>query len=278
MANKLLHDKILSSKTTLRLENRLRQEIQSYFNYTLIPSVKSRKNVNQSAFNNIITQYSNALYRLGASYTSKIANRELVSSEQDSNIKTDLVNYFTGLFWSKIAGLSAIQRVEPNLRPSQVISMEKDRLSSEMSALVAWKSFNAGIKSKGYELKNELKIADRNNWVGIYRKIWNKDFTGVNKQRIITDSKNNAERTSAVKNTEQRLKRGELDPNLADLFGEKFLIVWTFITMEDEKVCEICRGLETQQWQLDDPTVPDIPSDTHENCRCRLAFAEIIED
>jgi hypothetical protein len=222
--------------------------------------------------------YSSAFYGLGANYSSKIANNELLSSEKDYENAFNLVKGYNETFWNKINGLSAIQRVEPHLKPSKVISMEKDRLSSEMSALVAWKSFNAGIKSKGRELKDVLRTADRRGLIGVRRKIWNKNLTAVNNQKIIFDRKPNSERTMAVKKAELKLKKGELDFNLAYLFGEKFFIVWTFVTMDDERVCEECRDLETQQWDLDDPTVPNIPDDTHPNCRCRMAFAEIIED
>ncbi len=259
----LLQSNLPSSRLTSRLENRLRQEIQMYLNHTLIPALRSRKNVNPSPFNNIITQYSNACYRLGASYTSKIANRELLNSEQDSSTKTNLVNHFTETFWNKIRGLASIQRLELRLKPSQLISMEKDRLSSEMSALVVWKSFNSGITSKGQELKDDLSRVKRNGLVGTTRTIWNKDFTGIYKQRLITDRikpKPNPERTSQFTTEEEAA------------------MSFVLVTVQDERVCDICRGLEFESWALADPDMPKLPDDTHPNCRCVLLLAETQEE
>lgn len=249
---------MVSNKLVLRLENRLRWEIQAYLNHKVIPGLRSKQSRSKESFDNILSHYSNAFYRLGANYTAKIANRELLSSEADNRIQSDLVNYFTGIFWRKIEGLSAIQRVDPKLKPSRVISMEKDKISQDLSALVAWKSFNSGIKSKGIELQDQLKSVSRNGLVGQTRRIWSKDFTSINKQKLITDRIPNLERTSQSE--------------------EEAAMSFTFITQDDDLVCEICRGLELQTWALADPDIPTIPDDTHPNCRCFMMLAESEED
>lgn len=42
-----------------------------------------------------------------------------------------------------------------------------------------------------------------------------------------------------------------------------------FKTREDEKVCQICEPLNNNVYDVDDDTKPEIPDDTHPNCRCR---------
>ena len=42
-----------------------------------------------------------------------------------------------------------------------------------------------------------------------------------------------------------------------------------FKTREDEKVCPICEPLNNNVYDINDAGKPDIPDDTHHNCRCR---------
>lgn len=48
---------------------------------------------------------------------------------------------------------------------------------------------------------------------------------------------------------------------------EKIMV--TFTTRRDERVCPICEALDGNQYDIDDTNKPDIPNDTHPNCRCR---------
>jgi len=52
--------------------------------------------------------------------------------------------------------------------------------------------------------------------------------------------------------------------------------VMQWVTAMDDKVCaEYCQPLDGKQWQLDDPSIPTPPDDTHPNCRCHLQLVEI---
>lgn len=56
-------------------------------------------------------------------------------------------------------------------------------------------------------------------------------------------------------------------------------IVYVWVTSQDDKVCPICSRYEGQAWSFNDvDSIPDIPDDTHPNCRCiiQLSEAEVI--
>lgn len=42
-----------------------------------------------------------------------------------------------------------------------------------------------------------------------------------------------------------------------------------FVTRQDEKVCPICEPLNNNVYDINDSSKPEIPDDTHPNCRCR---------
>ena len=47
-----------------------------------------------------------------------------------------------------------------------------------------------------------------------------------------------------------------------------------WITAHDEKVCPICRELDSQEWNQDDPDIPEPPDSSHNNCRCYLELID----
>lgn len=52
-------------------------------------------------------------------------------------------------------------------------------------------------------------------------------------------------------------------------------IVYVWVTSQDDKVCPICSVYEGQVWPSDDTaSIPDIPDQTHPNCRCTLQLSE----
>jgi Phage Mu protein F like protein len=271
------HDNAPYTREVRQLESQLRLVLRTYFNRYVTRAL--RDNLNQIAirkgYSDSIYPFVQATYKLGAAYSSNIANKEFTNSVKDKEMIDSIYLNHNDRFMGLLKSIRNMQRTE-NRRDFQIFAGEKERIASQLSAELIWTSFNKGIKSKGQELN--VKHISRKGLQSMTREIRSEDLKKVNKQKIFVDRIQDKERTSQVTQVEKRLKKGELDPNLADLFGEKFFVVWTLVTMKDEKVCEICKDLETQDWDLDDPNVPDIPEDTHPNCRCRMAFAEIIED
>lgn len=60
--------------------------------------------------------------------------------------------------------------------------------------------------------------------------------------------------------------------NLFFVYLPSSIITKIFTTMEDEKVCEDCDGLDGEEYDQNDEA-PDIPDDTHPNCRCWYVIA-----
>lgn len=84
----------------------------------------------------------------------------------------------------------------------------------------------------------------------------------------------------AIKDIEGRL--AEQYPGLVPTFNpeQPFIrLVMEWVTASDDKVCDaMCGPLDGQQWEIDDPTIPMPPDDTHPNCRCRLQLSEVASD
>lgn len=52
-------------------------------------------------------------------------------------------------------------------------------------------------------------------------------------------------------------------------------VVYMWVTTIDERTCEYCVSLHGQTWELDDSdSIPNIPDETHPNCRCRIMLVE----
>ena len=83
--------------------------------------------------------------------------------------------------------------------------------------------------------------------------------------------------TSKVKQIIQPLTQSTEDGQVLEFdigFEIKKIPQLKWITQHDEKVCPICRELDGQMWQQDDPDLQQPPDDAHNNCRCYL---EIID-
>ena len=88
----------------------------------------------------------------------------------------------------------------------------------------------------------------------------------VMRQAIITKSQQ-------VLNPVAITTAAEGDNNILDTIINPVVYVW--VTSQDDKVCPICSGYEGQAWAFEDSMdIPDIPDDTHPNCRCTLQLSE----
>lgn len=81
-----------------------------------------------------------------------------------------------------------------------------------------------------------------------------------------------------IKDIEKRIARNfpGLGPIPLPEDPEANRTVMQWVTAMDDRVCfKFCQPLDGKQWELDDPTMPTPPDDTHPNCRCRLQLVEI---
>lgn len=65
----------------------------------------------------------------------------------------------------------------------------------------------------------------------------------------------------------------EADIEILDRLENPVVYVW--VTSEDDRVCPVCSRYEGQAWAYEDSMdIPEIPDDTHPNCRCVLQLSE----
>lgn len=65
----------------------------------------------------------------------------------------------------------------------------------------------------------------------------------------------------------------EADIEILDRLENPVVYVW--VTSRDDRVCPICSGYEGRAWAYEDSAdIPEIPDDTHPNCRCMLQLSE----
>ena len=55
----------------------------------------------------------------------------------------------------------------------------------------------------------------------------------------------------------------------------QFVDVFVWHTMNDERVCPLCAGLDGMEWTYNDPNMLVPPDDSHSNCRCALNIKPI---
>lgn len=265
------HDKTPYSKVNQRLERQLRQEIKLYINHQLIPSLRFPKTTRHLAFvqdnySKLILPYTKASYRLGAFYVSRIFNHEVANSVGDDSRVTQLHKDFYFNFTRKINALINMERTE-NRKSFQIIAAEKERIAGELSSEIAWTSYNQGVKCKGIEMT--VQGVPRRGLVSMKREIRSPDLKTVTTQKIFVD------RVQTKGETREQIAGRERTHALDT--AEEAKISFVFITQHDERVCEECRSMEFQSWAAADPDIPNIPDDTHENCRCILMVAESTE-
>jgi hypothetical protein len=250
------HDNIPSSREVRKLENQLRISLLNHFNHYLVPSLRFHQYIGKT-YGTTIYPYVKTAYKLGSNYVSRIADNETTNSASDSKNIISLNEVFTYRFKKLLSSIKDMQRTE-NRRDFQIFASEKERIASQLSAELIWSSFNKGIKSKGQEINS--KHVSKAGLVSMQRSIRSPDLKQIHRQNIYIDRKKDREIQSQA---------------LTDLPPEQEAeLQFIFMTQQDEKVCEICRGLELQTWALADPDIPEIPDDTHPNCRCIFLLAE----
>jgi hypothetical protein len=262
------HDHLKYSKVVKKLERYLGFEIMSYLNISLIPYLRGKPNSARLKdlhyhYSDVVLPYVKSAYNFGARYVNEIAGprHEMINSEHDSKQIMLLQKAIFDSFSNKINSLINMQRTE-NRRAFQIITREKQRIAQQLSSQLVWKSYNHGVKSKGAERHYDLQHVKKAGLQTMSRTIRTPDLKQAVIQKVITG----------------RIPESQYElTNLAKT-EEEAALSFVFITQHDELVCEICRGMEFQSWAAGDPDFPNIPDDTHENCRCIMLLAEDSED
>jgi len=148
-----------------------------------------------------------------------------------------------------------------------------NNLSLEMNKLIA-----EGIKDFWSSIE-KLMFTNQNKELGIkFRKFTVKldasdmhydNFIQNAIQKLIQVVTNTITQASLTKSTVSAAQSINFSTPLR---SEQIMLI--FVSERDSKVCPICLNLDGRTYNPGDPTMPEIPDDTHPNCRCRYLVYE----
>jgi hypothetical protein len=220
------------------------------------PTIKTVEQLQVSGLDtevyDIIRSYVQQSFELGTKYVSDIARLEPRLTESDILAIKQMTDSFVFRFWARVQ----MQIFQLKISDSGLIeemTLPNDQFNpnfivNSLSIAITSQALNEATKTKAGEL--------------------------LPPSPIITTSPSaylmNPELQAGT--TYKSLKDRVLsDPTSTDTNQ----IVYMWVTTIDERTCPICIGLHGQTWDISEvDLIPNIPDDTHYNCRCRVMLVE----
>lgn len=228
--------------------------------------------------------------------------RELIKSDQtiktveqlqglglDSEVYDIIRSYVQQSFELGTKYVSDIARVEPRLTESDILAIKQmtDSFCFRFWARVQMQIFEMKISSSGLIeemtlpndefnpnfIVNSLSIAITSQALNEATKTKASELLMLPPSPIITTA------TTQPPNMQQELTAGttykSLQQRILSPIDSSNPVVYMWVTTIDERTCPICIALHGQTWDIaNSDEIPDIPDETHYNCRCRVMLVE----
>lgn len=201
----------------------------------------------------IIRSYVQQSFQLGTKYVSDIARAEPRLTESDILAIKQMTDSFVFRFWARVQ----MQIFEMKISSSGLI--EEMTLPND--------EFNPNF------IVNSLSIAITSQALNEATKTKATELLLLPPSPIITTA------TTQQPNMQQELTAGttykSLQQRILSPIDVTNPVVYMWVTTIDERTCPICIALHGQTWDIDNADdIPNIPDDTHYNCRCRIMLVE----
>lgn len=203
----------------------------------------------------IIRSYVQQSFELGTKYVSDIARAEPRLTESDILAIKQMTDSFVFRFWARVQ----MQIFEMKVSSSGLI--EEMTLPND--------EFNPNF------IVNSLSIAITSQALNEATKTKAGELLLLPPPSIITTATiqqpPNMQQELTAGTTYKSLQQRIIGPSI-DITNP---ILYMWVTTIDERTCPICIALHGQTWDIaNSDEIPNIPDDTHYNCRCRIMLVE----
>jgi SPP1 gp7 family putative phage head morphogenesis protein len=244
----------------------------------LDPTIQSVEQLQQTGLYyevyDIIRSYVQQSFELGTKYVSDIARVEPRLTTRDIDLIKLITDNYVLRFWGRVQ-LQVFQLKITDSGLIQEMTLPNDQFNpnfivNSLSIAITSQALNEATKIKAGELLPSSPPATNSTTQPAYMQPL---ITGQELQAGTTYKSLKArivERYGNVK-TQITPENITITPPPIDISG----VVYMWVTTIDERTCPLCMSLHGQTWDISEvDLIPNIPDETHYNCRCRVMLVE----
>ena len=249
---------------------------------TLIKSNQSIRSVDQlrtlglgleAEVYDIIRSYVQQSFELGTKYVSDIARVEPRLTTRDIDLIKLITDNYVLRFWGRVQ-LQVFQLKISDSGLIQEMTLPNDQFNpnfivNSLSIAITSQALNEATKAKAGELLPSSPMNPTTQPADMQL-----PYTGQELQAGTTYKSLKARILSGYPaKTKVSITPEEITitPPPIDIPG----VVYMWVTTIDERTCPICISLHGQTWDISEvDSIPNIPDETHYNCRCRVMLVE----
>lgn len=258
-----------ASKQTRVVENELTSKLVGILNNIKkenINDVINARTIYGDGVSDIIRSAVERIYRFAVDYVAEYTELEGFITSIDLVKIQDLSRSFVEDFWISI-DKRVFRRIsvnQPELNVNSIIELITSRIATMTLNLgTVYKTRQVSVRTESINIKPQAG--------------------GISPKMLFFDGKNiNQYLTAVKKNRIQYFNQSRIPFGFPIGISEPVLVVMTWVTAEDERVCPICLPLHGLHWEITDPNmlIPGSEYDggsTHLQCRCRLVLVDLDE-
>jgi hypothetical protein len=214
----------------------------------------------------IIRSYVQQSFELGTKYVSDIARVEPRLTIGDIELIKFITDNYVLRFWGRVQ-LQVFQLKITDSGLIQEMTLPNDQFNpnfivNSLSIAITSHALNEATKAKAGVLLPPLTTTQPGSVLREQELTAGTTYKSL-QQRILAGYPG-----SKVKITPATIT---ITPPPIDIFG----VVYMWVTTIDERTCEKCIKLHGQTWDISEvDLIPNIPDETHYNCRCRVMLVE----